>query len=496
VMYVGHPLSKLQLNAVCTEIEGGMYEYDPPAEVILPLGIHTLKLHYTVEPKYDHDYKAVTMTRTVSVEVPCQPAMYWDDPEDIPYNTPLSRKHLCCKSSVYEGFLLYEPPLGTILEAGMKHKLKCVFTPNDPLAWNNATKIVDIMVKKADPVLLWDAPDEFYAGMKLQQRHLVCCTKDLALADGPVTYKPAIGAIMSEGTHKLTAYYKVPRGWRSRYNDVSKTIDLVVMSKLKPNVVWKNTAHIIDWDSIIYGQKLSSKLLNATCSTCPGSLVYDPPLGTLLNATESYELAVTFTPVDLDKYLITKVTRILQIKKATPDIVWKPKLPFMYVGKPLEPHTMNAYVTTCNAELNDDVPIKGKFIYSPEVGEVLEIGTHTMTTIFEPCKEVSHNYTFASHYIHFLVIKEGTLFKIPKRYTEPEVRPVYKGAKATLVRPFEAPKGDFYFSEIETVADSDRTRRILEAKEESKKRAAMVALEAVVESKSREASREGGFRPR
>jgi hypothetical protein len=74
------------------------------------------------------------------------------------------------------------------------------------------------------------------------------------------------------------------------------------------------------------------------------------------------------------------------------------------------------------------------------------------------------------------------------------VRPQYKGEKDTLSRPFEVPKGDFYFSEIDTMADTDRTRRILEAKKEAEQRRAMELLEAVVESKSREASREGGQR--
>ncbi len=494
VVYVGHALSKIQLNAFCTELDGGTYTYDPPHETILPLGLHTVTMTYCVDAKYDNDYRFVTLTRVISVEVPRQPTMTWETPPDIPYNTPLQQKHLRCKCDVYEGFLLYEPPKGTILEAGYKHTLKCTFTPNDPLAWTAATKSVEIMVVKADPELVWDPPREFYAGMTLQRKQLCCCTQDLALADGPFSYKPGVGSVMAEGTHDLTASYTVPRGWRNRYNDAKKTIQFVVLPKIQPTLIWKNTNHLFDWDVLVFGHKLTSKQLNAKCDTCPGTLVYETPIGTLLNAVEKYTLKVTFTPDDLDKYLITTMTRQILVKKAVPVIEWKPKLPFMYVGKPLEPHTLNAFTTTCNAELQEEVPIKGKFIYSPEVGNVLEIGTHCITTIFEPCTEVSHNYTFATHYIDFLVVKEGTLFKIPKRYTEPEVRPQYKGEKDTLNRPFEAPKGDFYFSEIDTMADTDRTRRILEAKKEAEQRRAMELLEAVVESKSREASREGGQR--
>ena len=494
VVYLGHELSNIQLNAHCTEIEGGRYEYDPPHETILPLGCHTVTMDYFVDPDYDNDYQTVRLTKTISVAVPRQPNLTWENPPDINYNTPLQLKHLKCKCDVYEGFLLYEPPKGTILEAGYKHTLKCTFTPNDPLAWTAATKSVEVMVVKADPELVWDPPKEFYAGMKLQLKQLCCCTQDLALADGNFSYKPGFFSVMSEGTHDLTASYNVPKGWRRRYNDVKKTIKFVILPKIQPDFVWKNSSHLLDWDVLVFGEKLSNKHLNATCDTCPGTIVYDPPLGTLLNATEKSTLSVKFTPDNLDKYLITKVTRDILIKKAVPVLEWKPKLPFMYVGKPLEPHTLNAYTTSCNAELQEETPIKGKYIYCPEVGNVLEIGTHCMTTIFEPCKEVSHNYTFAMKYVEFLVIKEGTLFKIPKRYTEPEVRPQYKGEKDTLVRPFEGPKGDFYFSEVDTIADSDRTRRIIEAREEGEKRKAMELLEAVVESKSREASREGGAR--
>ena len=48
------------------------------------------------------------------------------------------------------------------------------------------------------------------------------------------------------------------------------------------------------------------------------------------------------------------------------------------------------------------------------------------------------------------------------------------------MRPPETGNKDFYFSEIETVADSDRTRRILEAREEAKKRKSLEEAENAI----------------
>ncbi len=488
-LFLGHALTKHQCCAYCVEetpdktIVTGTFEYSPPLGTKLPLGCHTLTARFKVSPEYAHDYSDTTTTTTVHIHTARLPTLTWEPPADIPYNTPLTHMQLTCKCDVYEGFLLYDPPIGTILEAGITHMLKCTFMPDDEIHWLSATIEVPLRVYKTAPTFTWRPIEEFYSGMRLTAQHLSCSVNEIHLSEGTMTYSPGVGAVLGIGTHVLKANFTVPVGWRHRYGHASMTLTLVVGPKLAPPVTWTNGALLMDWDEIVYGHKLSKKQLNAQADI-PGQLVYNPPLGALLDAAEEHVLSCVFTPEDLDKYLITTFTRKLRIKQAIPLIEWTPKLPFMYVGKGdrsdlgLREHTLNACTTTINAA--DGTLLTGKFIYCPELGARLPVGEHTMTVIFQPSREVAHNYTFGTHYIKFLVIPEGSLFKIPQRYTEPEVRPLYRDPKETILRPPEAGAGDFYFSALDTQIDSDHTRRNLEARAAAAKRQELENAEAAL----------------
>jgi len=495
-MYLGHALTKHQLNAVCTEVaddEGivtGSFEYDPPIGTLLPLGKHILSVRFTVSGEFHRDYADLTQTTMVNVCRARQPTLTWVPPADISYNTPLSNKHLTCICDVYEGFLLYDPPVGAILEAGLTHTLKCTFIPDDELHWLTVDAAVSINVLKSSPTLSWSVDMEFYSGMSLAQRHLCAYVNESHLEGGTMSYSPGLGAVLATGTHTLKAMFAVPAGWRHRYHNITMDLTLVVVPKIVPSMIWVNSAHLMDWDEIVYGYRLTKKQLNVKVDL-PGEISYDPPAQTLLDATEGAVLHCTFTPDDLDKYLVTTIARKLLVKPAVPYIEWVPKLPFMYVGKGdradlgIREHTLNAFTTTVNAADGHTV-VTGKCIYCPEMGTKLPVGEHCMTVIFEPDKAFSRNYTFATKFIIFLVIPEGSLFKIPKRYTEPEVRPTYKDPKQTLLHPPQAGvAGDFYWSDIETQMDSDLTRRILEARAEAKRKAEEGAVEAAMRGEAR-----------
>ena len=172
------------------------------------------------------------------------------------------------------------------------------------------------------------------------------------------------------------------------------------------------------------------------------------------------------------------------------------------------------------------------------MSSMYHVDRHTFTVIFEPTGGFQRNYTFSSKFIYFSVIEVGSLFKLPKRYTDPEPRteyvvlddcyytavvtfhisgalwsqlwsssivlynntsnaqhhhtnnlssfvfqpyhkPLYqlihwyryKEDRAYMNRPPEAinndGRRDFFHSEVDTVALSDRTRMILEKKEEA-----------------------------
>jgi hypothetical protein len=479
-MYKGYVLSQKQQNCSCPELAGGVFTYDPAPGTELTLGTHTLHVRYTVATEFESDYMDAEASQVVHVKEAQMPVLTWNQPAALPYNHPLTQFQLNATTDV-EGFFYYDPPRGTVLEAGETHTLRVIFTPDDHLHWLTTTAEVTIEVFKADPELQWEITETFYSGMHLQMpRHLRCCTKDLHLADGDMHYTPGVGAVLGVGSHTLTVNYNPPKHWKKRYNAVSKSINLVVHAKLYPPIVWETYDRAaLDWDAIVYGTKLAKKHLNAYLrDDLKGAITYDPPMGTILDANTTPEgqlLSMTFEPEDTEKYLTVTIKRSLRVEKATPHLEWTPKpLPFMYVGKELTEKTCNAITTSKHPITQEE--LTGRFVYCPQVGEVLPLGKHTMTVIFQPHERFEHNYTFASKFIMFPVIEVGSLFRLPKRYTDPEPRPVYQDDREYLGNgPMYGPVmhgGRFYYSEIDTVMPSDHDRKIMEKKDAEKQRSA------------------------
>ena len=85
MIFLGHELTNKQLNAHCTELEGGRYTYNPPLGTILKLGEHILELLYECEDRDKHDYGDVVVKRTLLVQVAKSPEITWLAPQAIPY---------------------------------------------------------------------------------------------------------------------------------------------------------------------------------------------------------------------------------------------------------------------------------------------------------------------------------------------------------------------------------------------------------------------------
>ena len=316
---------------------GGVFTYEPKEGTELPLGTHTLKATYTIPSSDEKDYRNGFKEVTIMVKEAKMPLLTWEPPADIPYNTPLDQFILNAKCNVKDGFFLYDPPRGTILEAGQAHTLKVIFRPDDHLQWLQCSAEVTIFVYKAQPDLVWNVPQNFYSGMQLESpRHLCCSPKDIHLADGTTTYSPGPGAVLAEGDVQVTATFVPPKQWRSRYTKSTKTITITVSPKRIPSIIWKpHENRALDWDVITFGARLSAKQLNAYVEDeQEGHMTYDPPLNTILEASAEQILTATFTPANREVFAISSVKRSLRVEKATPALSWDPKpLPFMYVER-------------------------------------------------------------------------------------------------------------------------------------------------------------------
>ena len=80
--------------------------------------------------------------------------------------------------------------------------------------------------------------------------------------------------------------------------------------KATPVITWATPA------DITYGTALSATQLNATANT-PGTFVYTPVAGTVLNAGAGQTLSVTFTPTDAANF--TTATKTVVDQRAEGD---------------------------------------------------------------------------------------------------------------------------------------------------------------------------------
>jgi hypothetical protein len=85
---------------------------------------------------------------------------------------------------------------------------------------------------------------------------------------------------------------------------------VVTVNKGTPTITWANPA------DITYGTALSGTQLDATASV-PGTFVYSPLAGTVLNGGASQALGVTFTPTDTANYNGASATVHINVNRAT-----------------------------------------------------------------------------------------------------------------------------------------------------------------------------------
>lgn len=98
---------------------------------------------------------------------------------------------------------------------------------------------------------------------------------------------------------------------------------------ITPTITWANPA------AITYGTLLSGTQLNATSGGVPGTFVYTPAVGTLLNAG-TQTLNVVFTPTDQATYSVVSKSVTLVVNKATATLTYS-NLTQTFTGLPLQP---------------------------------------------------------------------------------------------------------------------------------------------------------------
>lgn len=223
--------------------------------------------------------------------------------------------------------------------------------------------LAKLISNKQVPQITWPAPEPISYGTPLSEAQMNASTS----IPGSFIYDTQPGTLLEPGTHFLLTTF-TPTDTNA-YLGTDKTVALTVEKRV-PDINWPDPA------PIVYGTTLSAEQLNATADTA-GSFLYTPAQGALLSAG-THNLKVTFIPTDNSHYITKDKSVTLTVEKALPQVLW-PELTPILQGIPLSGNELNATA---------DIP--GAFTYTPALGTLLPLGTHTLNATFTP--EDSANY--------------------------------------------------------------------------------------------------------
>ncbi len=354
-------LGPSQLNALRDESIPGTLAYtlanDLPAEgALLDVGTgQTLRAEFT--PTDGANYNAVSTTVQIDV-VKAAPAITWDTPADIPFGTALDTTSHLNASSPVEGVFTYSPAAGSVLDIGSGQLLTATFTPDDAARYTENQATTRINVVRAAPEIAWDLPEDIVFGTPLSATQL----NATAPVSGQLVYDPPSGSLLAAGDNQTLSVTFIPAD-AGRFVSTTAIVTINVL-KADPEITWNDPA------PIPLNVPLGPTQLNAT-TDIPGTFVYTPPAGSLLNAGEGQELSALFIPNDTANYNLTAATAFIDINRLTPAIDWPTPAPIVH-GAPLG-------ASQLNARAEDGLP--GVFVYDPPAGTVLNAGAAQMLSV-------------------------------------------------------------------------------------------------------------------
>jgi len=311
----------------------------------------------------------ISHVNAVLTIIKATPSITWSSPAAIVFGTPLSATQLNATASV-AGTFTYSPGNGTILNAGVNQLLSVNFNPTDATNYNSVLgSSVLITVNKATPTVTWSTPAAITYGTTLNSAQLNAA----ASIPGTFTYNPPSGTTLNAGTNQVLSVDFTPTD-AGNYNVVNGRTVQITVNKATPVVTWFTPA------AISYGTSLGSTQLNASASV-PGSFVYTPAAGSVLNAGPNQMLTVNFNPSDVNNYnSVNGTTTQITVNKATPIITWPAPAQIIF-GTALSSTQLNATANT-----------PGAFVYTPASGTILNVGSNQILSVnFTPTNTANFN---------------------------------------------------------------------------------------------------------
>jgi hypothetical protein len=256
------------------------------------------------------------------------PAILWTTPSAITYGTALSAAQLNATlgGPNVAGTFSYNPPLGTILNAGYGQQLNVTFTPDDTVNYATATATTFIDVLRA-PLTITADSKAWRIGTTFPQ--LTVTYSGFVNGDGPedLDTLPTVNTTATpsspEGTYPISATGALDFNYSISYVDGTFT----ATTKNIPTIDWPSPA------AITFGTPLGTDQLNATASfegqSLPGTFSYTPAAGTVLPVGTNQVLQVIFTPTDTSTYATISASTTITVVAEDPSKPYRIMLPLV-----------------------------------------------------------------------------------------------------------------------------------------------------------------------
>ena len=306
-----------------------------------------------------------TMGKTV-------PVLNVPTPTPIVYGTPLQLTATATESgNPVPGIYSFNPPLGTVLNAGAQQPIQVIFTPSNQNTYAGVNKTVYIDVTKApltitavNKVKQLNTPNPAF-----EATYSGFVNGDTpASLDVPASFSTTATTTSAVGDYPISVFGAQDANYTIQFVDGILTIT----NKIIPTIAWPVPA------AITYGTALSNTQLNATATASgqpvAGTYTYTPATGTLLQAGNAQTLTVLFTPSDPNTFVPVSASVSIDVTKATLTIKADDKFKF--------PGTENPPLTaTYSGFVNGETPanLDSQAILSTTAVTNSSVGTYPIT---------------------------------------------------------------------------------------------------------------------
>ncbi|MCB1097607.1 MAG: carboxypeptidase regulatory-like domain-containing protein [Verrucomicrobiae bacterium] len=345
-------------------------DLDTPVSLTSTAAQNSAPGDYTIEvlggSSANYDITRINAKLTITAKE--VPVLAWNNPAAITYGTALGNAQLNASANT-PGSFTYNPPGGTVLNAGTGQSLSVTFVPTDSARYANATRTVAINVNKATPTIAWNQPTAITYGTALGSSQL-SATVD---APGTLAYVPAAGTVLNAGNLQELRVTFTP----SDGNHEGATETVILSVNKAPLTIRADDKQRRQGQS---NPPLTASYIGFVNGDTAAVLSPPASLGTTATtASAAGDYPITVSGGASPNYSITRINGTLAVStKAVPVLTWNSPAPITY-GTALGAAQLNATAST-----------PGTFVYDPPTATILNAGTsQTLSVSFTPSDSVN-----------------------------------------------------------------------------------------------------------